>query len=593
MLLLARTGSDWLCGLVVTPTLLLCLVIGPVGGQELVSPAPVAQLHQWGVAEGVWKANGEELLSLEEALKEQGYYLSQLFLQYGENGTLSYEGLKALLGSLGLGEVSILEIRHPGHRHEPPLAPTVQPGDREHNPHHTEHRGPLPSPPQRRRLSEGDDQAMGSWEQPLDSSPERTTVVLQSIPEHPGKPPVLQPEEGRKLEIPLVFNHPTENHLHGNCLNVTQLLGNFGLRKESHITPAHFTFLCPALLYQIDSRVCIRHQQEGQGPGKERGVSFLMALGWGSLALTVISLPSLLALGTVPLLPSHCLHTLLCPLAALAVGTLCGDALLHLLPHAGKGSHAELQDAVLKGLCVLGGLYLFFLVESLLGLQRHRMSQRRKRERASSLQEGATERELTALQGAPPPDQSASRDGGGRAEQGQTHSHGDPAQVHAGISSLVWMVIMGDGIHNLIDGLAIGTAFSQSLAGGLSTTVAVFCHELPHELGDLAVLLSAGWPVRRVLLFSVLSAGLGFLGLLGGTLLSQHSTELSTWLFTLTAGVFLYVALTDMMPEMLRGSPGPVGALTRLLLQHLGLLMGGAIMLCIALLEDQITLLLA
>ncbi|MBN3297666.1 S39A5 protein, partial [Amia calva] len=406
--------------------------------------------------------------------------------------------------------------------------------------------------------------------QKIGDSPERTTVVLQSIPEHPGKPPVLQPEEGRKLEIPLVFNHPTENHLHGNCLNVTQLLGNFGLRKESHITPAHFTFLCPALLYQIDSRVCIRHQQEGQGPGKERGVSFLMALGWGSLALTVISLPSLLALGTVPLLPSHCLHTLLCPLAALAVGTLCGDALLHLLPHAGKGSHAELRDAVLKGLCVLGGLYLFFLVESLLGLQRHRM---------------VRDRTLSVVQ--------TSRDGGGRAEQGQTHSHGDPAQVHAGISSLVWMVIMGDGIHNLIDGLAIGTAFSQSLAGGLSTTVAVFCHELPHELGDLAVLLSAGWPVRRVLLFSVLSAGLGFLGLLGGTLLSQHSTELSTWLFTLTAGVFLYVALTDMMPEMLRGSPGPVGALTRLLLQHLGLLMGGAIMLCIALLEDQITLLLA
>lgn len=51
------------------------------------------------------------------------------------------------------------------------------------------------------------------------------------------------------------------------------------------------------------------------------------------------------------------------------------------------------------------------------------------------------------------------------------------------MGSLVWMVVMGDGVHNLTDGLAIGAAFSQSLAGGLSTTIAVFCHELPHELG--------------------------------------------------------------------------------------------------------------
>lgn len=156
------------------------------------------------------------------------------------------------------------------------------------------------------------------------------------------------------------------------------------------------------------------------------------------------------------------------------------------------------------------------------------------------------------------------------------------------MGSLVWMVVMGDGVHNLTDGLAIGAAFSQSLAGGLSTTIAVFCHELPHELGDLAVLMGAGWPVRRLVIFSAVSALLGFVGLLTGSVLGHQSAHISPWILALTAGVFLYVALADMLPEMLHGDPGPMGPWTRFLLQNLGLLAGGAIMLCIALFEDHI-----
>ena len=60
---------------------------------------------------------------------------------------------------------------------------------------------------------------------------------------------------------------------------------------------------------------------------------YTAALGWSSLALVLISLPSFLALSLVPLLPPSHLRTLLCPMGAMAVGTLCGDALLHLLPH--------------------------------------------------------------------------------------------------------------------------------------------------------------------------------------------------------------------------------------------------------------------
>ncbi|KAJ8370068.1 hypothetical protein SKAU_G00100960 [Synaphobranchus kaupii] len=104
-------------------------------------------------------------------------------------------------------------------------------------------------------------------------------------------------------------------------------------------------------------------------------LSFFAALGWASLALAVISLPSLLALALVPLVPPSHLQTLLCPMVALAIGTLCGDAPApppaSCRARSGPHSESEQRDSVLKGASVLAGLYLFFLVEGTLGLQRH------------------------------------------------------------------------------------------------------------------------------------------------------------------------------------------------------------------------------
>lgn len=72
----------------------------------------------------------------------------------------------------------------------------------------------------------------------------------------------------------------------------------------------------------------------------------------------------------------------------------------------------------------------------------------------------------------------------GRTHHGHSHSHGHVHSAPSSLSSVAWMVIMGDGLHNLTDGLAIGAAFAGSITGGLSTATAVFCHELPHELGE-------------------------------------------------------------------------------------------------------------
>ncbi|CAM4602489.1 zinc transporter ZIP5 [Lepidochelys kempii] len=584
---------------------------------------------------------------LGEAEQEQGYYLQQLFGLYGENGTLAFHGLTRLLRSLGLGRVQVVETPERearGHGHvahldvlepqgeqrrqsalehagaEPPsLGPGLQgengpsrPGSPGRNQPETvrpPQADPPPQPPA----------ASGGTRPPLDTEGPSTTCA----PGHPGsrRDPVQAPPalpHLTLLERVLALDHSVTDHLHEDCLNVTQLLVNFGLNSASKITPEQFALLCPALLYQIDSRVCIRHY-DPLAP-EPLGRALWPVLGWGFLAITLSSLPSALALLLVPWLGGACGRLLLAFLVALAVGTLCGDALLHLWPHAqGRRQETPLehQASVLKGLSVLGGIYLLFLIEHLLGTlkQRRRQPSRAtgRSPRSPSL-DAAGSRSLTLRASAPSPGTEAElrrltapgphsdspvwgeegarqpalgADGPTAELSHQGHSHG-PA---AGAADIAWMVILGDGIHNLTDGLAIGAAFSEGVSSGLSTALAVFCHELPHELGDFALLLQAGLPVKRVLLSNLMSASLAYLGMAMGTALSQGASSITPWIFSITAGIFLYVALVDMLPEMLRQSSGgsPQGSVTYFALQNLGFLLGAAIMMCIALFEGQMS----
>ena len=98
---------------------------------------------------------------------------------------------------------------------------------------------------------------------------------------------------------------------------------------------------------------------------------------------------------------------------------------------------------------------------------------------------------------------------------GHSHAHSHLHSAPKNISSVAWMVIFGDGIHNLADGLAIGAAFADGYMSGFSTSIAgeqqyiagdlcstfsslVLCHELPHEIGDFAMLLKAGMTIKQV-----------------------------------------------------------------------------------------------
>merc|ERR1712036_75390 len=99
------------------------------------------------------------------------------------------------------------------------------------------------------------------------------------------------------------------------------------------------------------------------------------------------------------------------------------------------------------------------------------------------------------------------------------------------MSSVAWMVILGDGIHNLADGMAIGVAFASGTWSGVSTSVAVLCHELPHEIGDFAMLLKAGMTIKQAIFYNVLSSVLAFLGMVAGILISASLPSFTPWMF--------------------------------------------------------------
>ncbi|XP_018645397.1 solute carrier family, putative [Schistosoma mansoni] len=174
------------------------------------------------------------------------------------------------------------------------------------------------------------------------------------------------------------------------------------------------------------------------------------------------------------------------------------------------------------------------------------------------------------------------------SDHGHGHSHGHSHEVPESVAAVAWMVIMGDGLHNFTDGMAIGAAFAQSISGGLSTSVAVFCHELPHELGDFAVLLKTGMRIKEAMFFNIISSILCLFGMLVGIGIGNVESA-SYWIFAITAGTFIYIALVDMLPELnsLELRPGQT-RIGQFIIQTVGLTTGVGIMLVIALFEDSI-----
>ncbi len=113
---------------------------------------------------------------------------------------------------------------------------------------------------------------------------------------------------------------------------------------------------------------------------------------------------------------------------------------------------------------------------------------------------------------------------------------------------LTFLILIADGLHNFLGGLAVGAAFVADVRVGITTWFAAAAHEVAQELGDFGVLLHGGWSPRRALAFNVLSA-LSFL--VGGVVAYFASQRIDVgWLIPFAAGNFVYIAASDLVPEV-------------------------------------------
>uniref|UniRef100_A0A3B3DAI3 Metal cation symporter ZIP14 n=1 Tax=Oryzias melastigma TaxID=30732 RepID=A0A3B3DAI3_ORYME len=393
----------------------------------------------------------------------------------------------------------------------------------------------------------------------------------------------------------------SEGHSDGNGSDAAEsapanTLALYSISERSRLDGPSLQKLCPTMLQQLYAGRCRAEPEEGLNqdqthvtcpvPASVWGYSFLM-WGYGILCVTLISLCSLIGASVVPFMRKTFYKRLLLYFIALAIGTLYSNALFQLIPEA-FGFDPLVDFYVSKSAVVFGGFYLFFFTEKVLKVllkQKRVVSSSHSHFSAPdhySAPDGDAEGEKLQQNGEA---NSLARDKSPDT-RGRSSSHGGcywlKRTAYSDIGTLAWMITLSDGLHNFIDGLAIGASFTASVFQGISTSVAILCEEFPHELGDFVILLNAGMSIQQALFFNFLSAcccylGMGF-GILAGNSFSPN------WIFALAGGMFLYIALADMFPEMNEVSreeedAGGKRFLITFAIQNAGLLTGFSIML--------------
>jgi zinc and cadmium transporter len=234
-----------------------------------------------------------------------------------------------------------------------------------------------------------------------------------------------------------------------------------------------------------------------------------------AVALSMLGSAGGLVVASSVLLLGDRIHLRLVPWAiSYAVGTLLGVALLGLLPQA----LATLPATSALG-TLLAGVLCFFLLEKLV-LWRH------------------------------------------------CHDDKD-CELHT--SSAASLVIVGDAFHTFVDGAVIAAAVITSLPLGVTTALAVATHEIPQEVGDVAILLRAGYSKGRALSLNLISATGGVLGALAMLAASRAIPDALPFVLAFAAGSFLYIAMSDLIPDLHHGGLEG-GAFRQLLLIVAGVL---------------------
>lgn len=144
--------------------------------------------------------------------------------------------------------------------------------------------------------------------------------------------------------------------------------------------------------------------------------------------------------------------------------------------------------------------------------------------------------------------------------------HAEDCHVHSTAASLV---IIGDVFHTFVDGAVIAAAVLTSVPLGITTALAVATHEIPQEVGDVAILLRAGYSRLRAFTLNVLAGVGGILGAASMVLASTLVPQALPYVLAFAAGNFLYVAMSDLIPDLHRGNS--VGGIRQVLLIGAGI----------------------
>lgn len=256
-----------------------------------------------------------------------------------------------------------------------------------------------------------------------------------------------------------------------------------------------------------------------------------VAAWYALLSTLMVSLVALVGIFTLSL-RRQWLDEILFLLISLSAGALLGDTFFHLLPEVIEAVGAF---SLPVSLLTLAGIVIFFLLEKFVIWHHHHTIE--------------------------------------TPEDHAHHHHSHPHSV--GVMNLV-----GDALHNLIDGMVIAASFLISPTVGVATTIAVILHEIPQEIGDFGVLIHSGFSVKKALFFNFLSGLVAVFGAIIVLVIGDHTEILLPYLLPFISGGFIYIACSDLIPELKKET-----VTHRSLLQFLALVVGIGVMYLLTFLE--------
>ena len=261
----------------------------------------------------------------------------------------------------------------------------------------------------------------------------------------------------------------------------------------------------------------------------------MITLTWIVLSTLVSGVLSVLAAGVFLALPSKQRERALPHLVSFATGALLGAALLALIPHAVLGAGEGRVHEV--GIALIAGIALFFVLEKFL-LWRHCHDDHCDEHTVSE---------------AP------------HHHAGHSHVHEQARKKASGS-----LVLVGDALHNLLDGVLIAAAFLTDVHLGIVTALAIMAHEIPQEVGNFAVLLHSGVSRRRALALNLLTSLTAVIGGIIGFFALERALAVLPFAVAVAAASLLYVAVADLIPGLHR-RVDPRSSVTQVLLIGCGI----------------------